>query len=398
MQRRSFEGLRVLDLTRYLPGGYATQVFADIGAEVIKVEELKKGDFCRGDDPKIKGVSYYFAALCRNKKSLTLNLKAPEGLKIFQTLAKESDVIIENYRPGVTKRLGIDYASMRAINPRIIYCSLSGFGQEDPLSLAALHDINLQAMSGYLSVNGGKLTPLHLCDVASGMAAAQGVALALYDREKTGQGQYVDVPMFDSMLWWLSLITSRYHFQGNEVSDQTLEYPALCYNILKTKDGGLLALGMVEEKFWKQFCAETGNEDLIAKQMLRRHEAPAEFERMEKLIASKTLGEWKEWLKGKDMCIVPVKSVHEAVEEIVARKTGIMDYVEYPVVGKVLQTDLPFKLSNIPHDLQAATPPPALGQDSAAILKQFGYGEAEIDALAANGVITKGDVAKHAPA
>ncbi|MDX5628777.1 MULTISPECIES: CaiB/BaiF CoA-transferase family protein [unclassified Brenneria] len=388
MGKNAFAGLRVIDMTRYLPGGYATQVFADLGAEVIKVEEQKKGDFCRGDEPKINDVSYYFTALCRNKKSLTLNLKAEKGHDIFLQLAQEADIIIENYRPGVTKRLGIDYDAINKINPRIIYCSLSGFGQESPLSLAALHDINLQAMSGYLSVNGGKLTPFHLCDVASAMTAAQGIALALYAREKTGRGQSVDIPMFDSLLWWLSLITSRYHFQNNQVSAETLEYPALCYNVLKTKDGGYLSLGMVEDKFWRQFCIETGNEDLIPKQMLRRHEAPGEFERIEQLIAGKTLMEWREWLKGKDICIVPVVNVGEAVEAIVAQNSGIMQYVDYPGVGKVLQTDIPYKFSELSHDLQSATPPPVLGEHTREILARLGYKQEEIAALVKDGVVT----------
>ncbi|MDR3439336.1 CaiB/BaiF CoA-transferase family protein [Telmatospirillum sp.] len=388
MKQNAFSGLRVIDMTRYLPGGYATQVFADLGAEVIKVEEQKKGDFCRGDDPKINDISYYFTALCRNKKSLTLDLKSEKGRKIFLELAKISDIIIENYRPGVTKRLGIDYETINSINTKIIYCSLSGFGQDSPLSLAALHDINLQAMSGYLSVNGGGLTPFHLCDVASGMAAAQGIALALYAREKTGTGQSVDVPMFDSMVWWLSLITSRYHFQGNQVSAETLEYPALCYNVLKTKDGQLLSLGMVEGKFWKVFCTETGNEDLIPKQMLRRHEAPKEFERIETLIASKTMSEWKKWLAGKDICVVPVMSIGEAVKDIVAMNTGIMEYVDFPGVGKVLQTNVPYKFSDLSHDLQSATPPPVLGEHTEEILTRLGYRDDEIATLVKDGVVT----------
>jgi crotonobetainyl-CoA:carnitine CoA-transferase CaiB-like acyl-CoA transferase len=387
MKEKSFAGLKVLDLTRYLPGGYATQVFADLGAEVIKVEEIAKGDFCRGDEPKINEVSYYFAALCRNKKSLTLNLKSEEGLGIFKKLAKESDIIIENYRPGVTKRLGIDYAEIKKINSRIIYCSLSGFGQDDPMSLKAIHDVNLQALSGYLSLNGGKLSPLHLADVATATAAAQGIAIALYHRETTGVGQAVDIPMFDSLVWWLSLLTSRYHFQGNQVSAETIEYPALCYNIYETKDKGLLSFGMVEDKFWKIFCEETGMKDLIPKQFLRRHEDPVAWERMDKLVASKTQAEWMEWLKDKDICIIPVKNMGDAINDILAANTGIMEYVEYPIVGKILQTKLPYRLSEIPLSLQSATPPPVLGQHTGEILERIGFNKKDIDLLVKQGVV-----------
>ncbi len=387
MNEKSFAGLKVLDLTRYLPGGYATQVFADLGAEVIKVEEIAKGDFCRGDEPKINDVSYYFAALCRNKKSVTLNLKSEDGLSIFKKLAKESDIIVENYRPGVTKRLGIDYAQIKKINPRIIYCSLSAFGQDDPMSLKAIHDVNLQALSGYLSLNGGKLSPLHLADVATAASAAQGIAIALYHRERTGAGQSVDIPMFDSLVWWLSLLTSRYHFQGNQISAETIEYPALCYNIYETRDKGLLSFGMVENKFWKIFCESTGMEDLIPKQFLRRHEDPEAWERMDQLVASKTQSEWMEWLKDKDICITPVKNMGDAIKDIVASNTGIMEYVEYPVVGKILQTKLPYRLSEIPLSLQAAAPPPALGQDTRKILEQLGFGEKEIDLFVKQGIV-----------
>ncbi len=387
MNEKSFAGLKVLDLTRYLPGGYATQVFADLGAEVIKVEEIKKGDFCRGDEPKINNVSYYFAALCRNKKSVTLNLKSEDGLSIFKKLAEESDIIVENYRPGVTKRLGIDYAQIKKINPRIIYCSLSAFGQEDPMSLKAIHDVNLQALSGYLSLNGGKLSPLHLADVATASSAAQGIAIALYHREKTGAGQSVDIPMFDSLVWWLSLLTSRYHFQGNQISAETIEYPALCYNIYETRDKGLLSFGMVEDKFWKIFCESTGIEDLIPKQFLRRHEDPEAWERMDELVASKTQAEWMEWLKDKDICITPVKNMGDAIKDIVASNTGIMEYVEYPVVGKILQTKLPYRLSEIPLSLQSASHPPTLGQDTREILEQLGFSIKEIDLLVEKGTV-----------
>ena len=165
-RKNEFSGLTVLDLSRYLPGGYATQVLADMGAEVIKVEDTGRGDFCRHDEPVMQGESYYFTALARNKKSLSVNLKSREGKEIFHKLAAKSDIILESFRPGVTARLGIDYEQIKAVKPDIIYCSLSGYGQLNPNSLKALHDINMQAQSGYLSLNGGKTSPLHLCDLA----------------------------------------------------------------------------------------------------------------------------------------------------------------------------------------------------------------------------------------
>lgn len=387
MNVKSLANIKVLDLTRYLPGGYATQVFADLGAEVTKIEEIKKGNFCRGDEPKINDVSYYFAALCRNKKSLAINLKSVDGKRIFKLLAKEADVIVENFRPGVTKRLGIDYSEIKKINPRIIYCSLSAFGQNNPDSLKATHDLNLQALSGYLSLNGGKSSPIHLADAATAMVSSIGISIALFHREMTGEGQYIDVGMFDSFSWWLSLLYSRFNFQGNQISPETLEYPAFCYNTYKTKDDKAMAFGMVEPKFWREFCEKTDMEELIPKQFLRRHEAPEEWKKLCTLVASKTQGEWLEWLKDKDICIAPVKSMADAVKDMLASNSGILDYVDFPAVGNILQTALPIKMSNIPVSLKSATPPPMLGQHTAEILRKMGFSKEEIDDFVKQGVV-----------
>lgn len=383
----ALRGLRILDMTRYLPGGYATQAFADLGADVIKVEEISKGDFCRGDEPKINDISYYFTALCRNKRSLSLNLKAPEGKALFLKLAETSDVIVENFRPGVTKRLGLDYASVHTVNPRLVYCSLSAYGQDHPDSLKAIHDINLQALSGYLSLNGGKTSPLHLADLATGMVAVQGVALALLQRGVDGVGRQVDVSMYDAFVWWMSLIYSRFHFQ-NGVSSSTLEYPAFCYNVYRTKDGGLLAFGMVEDKFWKEFCTKNGIEEFIPKQFLRQHEDEEGWARFTAFVASRTQAEWLDWLKDKDICITPVKSVQEAVADMIG-KNPLVAYNDYPGVGRVLQTGLPIRISGLEADLSAATPPPPLGADNVSLLESLGYSKDAVAALINSGVVGK---------
>lgn len=389
MSTDSFKKLRVLDMTRYLVGGFATLILADLGAEVIKVEDTGKGDFARYDEPTMNGMSYYHAALCRNKKSITLNVKSEEGNKIFMDLAKESDIIIENFRTGVTKRLGIDYETIKKINPKIIYCSISSYGQKDERSLLALHDINFQALSGYLSLNGGKTSPLHLPDTSTWTAAITGIMIALYHREVTGVGQEVDIPMYDAFLFWTSLLTNRYHFQGNSVTAETIEYPALCYNVYETKDGGRISFGMVEDKFWNEFCVAMGVEDLIPKQMLRRIDDAQAMDRMENLLKSKTLEEWMVWFKDKDVCVAPVKTVDAAVKEALASKTGIMEYVDYNVIGKSLQTKLPYRLSEIETPLQESTSPPTLGENNAEVLGKLGYTADQIKAFAEKGVIGK---------
>lgn len=379
-------GIRILDMTRYLPGGYTTQAFADMGAEVIKIEETAKGDFCRGDAPFINDTSYYFTALCRNKRSLSLNLKDPAAKDVFRKLAAQCDVLVENFRPGVTTRLGLDYASLHGVNPRLVYCSLSGFGQTHPDSLKAIHDINLQALSGYLSLNGGVTSPLHLADLATGMVAVQGVALALLQRGTDGIGRHVDVSMFEAFQWWLSLIYSRYHFQGGKVEAATLEYPAFCYNVYRTKDNGMLAFGMVEDKFWREFCEANGLQEFIPKQFLRKHEDEEGWARFSAFVAQRTLAEWLEWLKTRDICITPVKSVAEAVADL-ADVTRILKHVPYPNIGSVLQTGLPIRISGMETSLDEATPPPPLGADNVSILKSLGYDTATIEEMMRNGAV-----------
>ena len=241
-QTTPFSKLTVLDFSRYLPGGYATQVLADLGATVIKVEDTGQGDFMRHDYPTMGGgISYYVTALGRNKKSISLNLKDPEVVEWFMKMAAEADVIVESFRPGVTAKLGISYEDVRAVNPGIIYCSISGYGANDPRSKKAQHDLNMQAQSGYLSVNHGSTSPLHLCDLSSGMVAGQAILATLYAREETGEGAYIN---------------------DGECKRNDLEYPSTAYNVYETADGGKLALGMVEAKFWEPFCDAIGHPEI----------------------------------------------------------------------------------------------------------------------------------------
>ena len=383
-----FSQLRILDHTRYLLGGYATQVFADLGAEVIKIEDTGAGDFCRMEEPMRNGVSHYFSALNRNKKSVTLNLKSDAGKEAYFRLVKTADVVIENFRPGVTKRLGIDYDAEKAVKPDIIHCGMSSFGQDDPRSLKALHDINFQALSGYLSLNGGKTSPIHFVDVSTGMAAVQSIMAALLQREHTGEGAFCDVKMFDSFVWWNALVDARYDFQG-DVSPDTLDFPALAYNVYATKDGGSVSIGMLEEKFWVSFLTALGREDLIPYKRLRRQEAPEAFADLETIFLSRTTAEWKEFLADKDICARPALTKAEAIDYITASGTGLIEYVDFPRTGKTLQTRIPISVSTLPVSVSEARQCPALGEDNRNVLRSVGYLDTEIDAVSETGVIGK---------
>lgn len=387
MGKNYFAGLRILDHTRYLLGGYATQVFADLGAEVIKIESIGVGDFCRTEEPMRDGVSHYFSALNRNKKSLALNLKSEAGREAYFRLVKTADVVIENFRPGIMTRLGIDFEAEKAVKPDIIHCGMSSFGQKDPRSLKALHDINFQALAGYLSLNGGKITPVHLVDVSTGMVAVQTISAALLQREHTGEGSFCDVKMFDAFVWWNALIDARYDFYGGELETATLDFPALAYNVYATKDGGSVSIGMLEEKFWSSFLQALGREDLRSFKRCRRQEAPEAFAELEEIFLGRTTQEWKDFLVDKDICAMPALTKAEAIDAIVASGTGLMEYVDFPRTGKTLQTRIPISVSTIPVSLKNSTQCPALGEDSISVLRSVGYSADEIAAMIDSGTI-----------
>ena len=383
MGNKVFDSVTILDLTRYLPGGYSTQVFADFGAKVIKVEDTNTGDFCRREPPLNNGASYYFTALGRNKKSISINLKNSDALQAFYWLVHEADVVIESFRPSVTKKLKIDYDTLREINPQLIYCSLSGYGQNDPRSLEPLHDLNMQAQSGYLSLNGGVKAPLHLCDLATAMVSCQSLLVALYDREKTNKGRYIDISMFDSFVWWNSMLDSRWFFQDQELSESTIAYPDSCpfYNIFETKDNGKLSVSLVEDKFWNSFC------DLVEKPELKDRSKEGTYEKTKEIFSSKTLSEWMEWLKDKELCIAPIIDKTEAIDQIATLEPNMISYVEFPSIGTVLQTNLPHAITGLQPKIKEFSPPPKLGEHSREILREAGFTNEKIEALIKTGVI-----------
>ena len=378
----SFERLRVLDLSRYLPGGYATQVLADFGADVVKVEDVGLGDFCRHERPQRNGMSYYIEALGRNKRSVAIDLKDEEARAAFLKLARSSDVVVESFRPGVARKLGIDYETLHVANPRLIYCAFSGYGQNDPRSQLPLHDLNMQAQSGYLSLNGGVKAPLHLCDLASSMVAAQSILAALYDREITGEGRFIDVSMYDSFVWWNSLLDERWCFQGGALDEETIIYPADCcfYNIYETKDGGKLAFGLIEDKFWTSFCEDAGVPELVAK-------PEGAYERMRELVASRTLAEWEAWLADKDLCIAAVIDKDAAIAQLLEREPEMMSYRDFPRAGRVLQTNLPHNISGMRPSIDEFSEAPAHGEHTASVLVEAGVSADDVARLSERGAV-----------
>lgn len=388
---QSFDSMLILDFTRCLPGGYATQVLADLGAEVVKVEGVNSGDPIRYNHPLNEaGLSYCFSVLGRNKKSVALDLKDDEVADHFLNLVEQVDVIVENFRPGVMERLGIDYKSVKAINPSIVYCSISSYGSQSDDSKQAQDDLNMQARSGYLSLNDANLSPIHLCDLSSAMVACQAILAALLERSLTGEGAYIDISMFDCFMWWNSLIDSRWAFDGKECAKKDLAFPMVNYNTYETKDGEKLAIGMIEKKFWERFCDLIEYPELKEAHGKRAEESPYAHEIVSKVVALKTMSEWQEWLVDKNLCIEAVVDKTTALERMIREHPETLCWVNFPDAGRALQTRLPHNISSLLSEIDAYTQPVKLGENTSYYLQKAGCSQSDIERLESLGVVALG--------
>lgn len=381
----ALENIRVLDLTRLLPGPYCSMVLGDFGAEVIKIEEPETGDYARMYAPLKNGMGYRHIILNRNKKSLTLNLKTEEGKEIFYKLAKNADVIIESFRPGVVKRLGIDYEAISSFNPRIIYCSMSGFGQTGPYKLEAGHDLNYVSLAGITSLTGEKngkpyIPGIQIADITGGLKAVIGILLALNNRNRTNRGQYIDISLHDAALAMLPSDASIY-FGSGEVTERggsrlTGQWPN--YNIYRTKDNEYLAVGALEEKFWVKVCKAINREDIIH-YVNDREKWEVLSSILEEIFAGKTRAEWEKIFAGSDACVTPVKKINEAFSDPHAVARGMVVDLVDEELGNYKQMGTAIKLSDTPGQLK--TRAPLLGEHTAQILSEIGIAEKDIKDL-----------------
>jgi alpha-methylacyl-CoA racemase len=377
-------GTRVLDLSRLLPGPYCSRILADFGADVIKVERPGGGDWSRYVPPldPESGEGLLFRALNRGKKSLTLNLKAVEGRAILLQLAATADVFLESFRPGVMDRLGLGYEALVGANPRLVYCSLSGYGPDGPYRARAGHDLNYQGLSGLLDLTGPRGGPPSIvgapvADLAGATWAAVGILLALVEREQTGQGQRVDSSLLGGALSFLSLPVAR-HLGGQPLvrGAGDLNGGLLCYNIYETKDGGYVTLSALEPEFWAVFCQAVGRQDLLGQQMAPAIPGEPAYEALCALFRSRTRAEWAETLAGEDACCEPVYAIGEA-----------LDAPPIQALGMVGREGLlpPIRLST--HLADSTDPAPHLGQHTAGLLAELGYDAAQVDHLLEQGVL-----------
>jgi len=379
-------GIRVLDLTRLLPGPYATLLLADLGAEVIKIEEPSTGDPVRWTPPFVNGKSYRFLLLNRNKKSLTLNLKNPQGREIFLKLAHTADAILEGFRPGAVQRLGIDYEAVRKIKPDIIYGSLTGFGQEGPYRERVGHDINYISIAGLLSLTGHEkpvIPGVPVADLAGGMFAALTLLAALIKRNRSLRGAYIDLSMTDCVLSFLGIHAAEYFATGQSLkpSETVLTGGFPCYAIYETKEGKFITIGALEEKFWANLCRALGKEEYTPYQfsLEKREEIFASFK---KLFKSRTRDEWLAFFDQREIPIAPVNDLKEAFDDPQIRHRGLLIETENK---KIKQIGFPAKYAeSFERQDQLA---PALGEHTDEILRALGCNEKQLEKLRREGVI-----------
>ena len=390
-----FDDVMILDLSRLLPGPYCSLLFADLGARVIRVEEPGVGDYYRVTPPfwKESGVGASYLLLNRNKESLTLNLKSDEGKTVFRQLVQRSDVLLESFRPGVMERLGLGIEVLRALNPALIYCAITGYGQNGPYRDRVGHDVNYMGYAGALSITGergrGPVMPgVQVADLGGGaLLAAFAIASALYHRRVTGQGQFIDVAMTDGVLSWLAIYFGPFFATGRvpERGEERLNGGWVCYGIFETKDGQFVTLGALEPKFWQNFCRQVGREEWMA----RQYEGGARRDALEAdlraLFKTKTQSEWLSLLNSEDICAGPVQTLDGVVKDPQFQARGLFASVEHPALGTLPQIAFPVKLSATPATIRR--PPPALGEQTEFILQELGYSIADVARLREAGVI-----------
>ena len=388
----ALEGIKVLDLSRLLPGPFCSMLMADLGADVIKVEDPAVGDYMRWWPPKIGSNSGFHVVLNRNKRSLTLNLKAREGRDIFLRLARESDVVLEGFRPGVMKKLGLDYPSLEEVNPKLVFCSISGYGQEGERALKAGHDINYLAVNGLLSHSGRAGRPTvpgtQIADLGGGaLLAAFSILAALLARERTGRGQCIDISMTDGAMAWNCLRWGQFIADGRVPSpgDDFLNHGYACYNVYETRDGRFMALGALEPQFWKAFCQAMGRPQWNRPDYFDPgpHQAVLE-EEIGAAFMEKTQDEWVEILAAHDCCCEPVRTLAEAMDDRGLRARQMVVSLIHETWGSYRQLGIAPKFSATPGAIRSHAP--ELGEHTTSILLDLGYDGTEIARLRAEGI------------
>ena len=390
------KGVRVLDLTRVLAGPYCAMLLGDMGAEVIKVEEPGKGDDTRGWPPFAGGQSTYFMSVNRNKKSITLNLKAPEGRELLKKLAKKSDVLLENFRTGTMEKLGLGYATLAKVNPRLVYCAISGFGESGPESHRGGYDLIVQAESGVMDLTGFPGGPPvkvgnSIADLVAGMSGAHGVTLALLARARTRRGQKVEIAMLDVMASLLTYQAGMYLNAGRTPARRGNEHPSIVpYEVFRAADG-YLALGVANNSLWERCCAALERPDLIkepryATEASRVENRATLVPLLNEILAARSGADWMKRFEAVGVPAGRIRTVPEVCESEHLRARGMLVALPHAEAGTVRMMGVPIRLHATPG--QAKTAAPVLGADTDSVLTRvLRLGRADVKRLRKSGVL-----------
>jgi crotonobetainyl-CoA:carnitine CoA-transferase CaiB-like acyl-CoA transferase len=386
------EGMKVLDLTRLLPGGYCTMLFADLGADVLKIEEPGKGDYVRWMDPFKGGHSSGHLALNRGKRSMTLNLKSERGAEVLLRLVRDADVVLESFRPGVMDRLGVGYERLAEENPGLVYCAITGYGQDGPYKDRAGHDANYLGFAGVLGIMGPRdgdpsIAGVQIADVGGGgMMAAVGILAALQDRARTGRGRFLDISMMDGAMSWLGFHAAGYFIDGvpPKRGQMRLNGKLACYRVYKCADGKYVTVGALEPQFWAALCKALGVPELAERQMAPPEEQDAVGEQIQEILMRRTRDEWVRELADLDACFGPVNDFAEA-------------FADPQVVARGMRTEVPTSegpagvvanpIKTVGEEPPTLGPAPGFGEHTDEALRAAGYSDAEIADLRTAGAV-----------
>ena len=375
--------IRILDMSRLLPGPFCTRLFADMGADVIKIEEPVKGDYARDFVPRRGDFACWFMEVNRNKKSVALDLKQESDRTLFLELAKTAQVVVESYRPGVLEKLGVDFATVRKVNPKIVYCSITGYGKQGPLVKQADHDIGYQSVAGLISLSGEKdgkpaIPGVLAADMQASAMAGMSILAALHHAERTGEGQEISISLFDTCLALVPGVSATYFGNGfvNMRGNNWLSGANPNYNVYRTKDGRYMSVGCLEEKFWKNLCRVLERPDLVPA-IREEDKYPWLKEELATVIAGKTMREWVELAKGSDACFAPVLNYDEALASEQAKADEMVLDVEDEELGKYKTMGFVTKFSGTPCALYRRAP--RLGEHTEEILKEIAKKKADCE-------------------
>jgi len=394
---KPLEGIRVLDLTRALAGPFCTLMLGDYGADVIKIEIPGAGDDTRHWGPPFVGEeSAYFLSINRNKRSLTLNFKDPEAIKIFLQLAKDADVIVENFTPGVMARFGLDYETVKGVNPKIVYCSISGFGQTGPYQSRPAYDQIMQGISGIMSITGEpdgepQKVGIAVTDIGAGMWSAFAVMTAIFHREQKGEGQYIDISMMDAQVAWLTYQAATYFANDEPPKRLGAAHPTLVpYQAFMCEDGKYINVAVGSERIWDRFC-----QGMKMPEMKENPEYATNGDRvrnrdeivpnLQKIFLTRPVNDWVQDLQEFNVPCGPINDLAAVFSDPQLLHRKMFVEMPHPTLGSIKQTGLPIKFSLTPGALDRH--PPLLGEHNGELLKELGYSEADIQRLTEQEVI-----------